>query len=145
MKNTLQVGRRYLSRVHSHPVTIIEKTPRYFLGNNGIRYNPQGVAFEKGSSWDLIYQDEDSVYKVLTALGILYSKSGKEVQPYTKYRPKLVSERNFYQSSHDDDLESLVVFGHAIKGFFLNLPGYRITDSGIKLLRDMGYIFEVEE
>jgi hypothetical protein len=146
MKNTLQVGRRYLSRVHSKPVTIIEKTPRYYLGNDGIRYNPQGVAFEKGASWDLVHQDEDYVYKMLKALGILYSKSGKEVLPYKKHRPKLVSERNFYQSSHkDEDWEWFVTIGHATRLDLQNAYLYSVTDSGIKLLRDMGYIFEVEE
>ena len=143
MNNSLQVGRRYKSRVHNQAIVIIKKENGCFLGNNGIKYNPQGVATEKGASWDLVYQDEDGVYKMLHALGISYSKSKKEVQPYKNYRPKLVSERNHYQIWYDEDWEELIKLGYATKGIFLNLNCYFVTSKGIEELKRLGYIFEV--
>lgn len=142
VKNTLQVRRRYRNRGYSQAVTILKKEDGYFFGDNEIKYNPQGVAIEKGASWDLMYQDEDGVHKMLHALGISYSKSGKEVQPYTNYKPKLVSQRNHYQASNDDDLEKLVTLGYATKSEALNLNYYFVTTEGMEYLRGMGYRFE---
>lgn len=76
---------------------------------------------------------------MLHTLGIEYTNHTK-VLPNKRYSPYPTSHRNHFQISECEEWNRLVELGYAtfqING--LNLPYYRITDSGKVFLKDIGY------
>ena len=75
---------------------------------------------------------------MLHALGIEYTSRNKKVEPNTKYRPHLLSHRNYYQIDNCEDWNLMVNLKLATfrKGY------YFVTDYGKSYLRDLGYIFK---
>ena len=85
---------------------------------------------------------DSQIGKMLHALGIQYTKSGKEMKPNQKYNPLPVSYRNHYQVNPDTDWEILISMGYAVKDKALNLNWYFVTAEGIAFLRELGYRFK---
>ena len=99
--------------------------------------------------WLIILDEVDVVTseqkrKMLHALGVSYSKSGKQVEPYKRYRPKLRAYRNHY-NGEDQDWELLCKLGYAKKFEKFGQVNYLVTKKGIILLKGLGYIFEEED
>lgn len=87
---------------------------------------------------------QQSIEKMLHALGIQYTKRGKEVEPNKKYNPLPISYRNYYQTALDQDWENLISMGYAVKGQHCNLNWYCVTSEGKEFLKQLGYRFKVE-
>jgi hypothetical protein len=88
---------------------------------------------------------DSQIYKMKHALGISYSKSGKNTIPNKVYRPKLNSYRNYYQISQCNEWDDLVLKNLAVKGESIGMNYYFVTSEGIEYLKDLGYKFKKED
>jgi len=81
---------------------------------------------------------------MLHALGIDYTRNGKQVKPNTRYRPYPTICRNHYQTSDCKHWNLIVELGLAnfVKGKESWQDFYYVTSDGKSYLKDKGYKFK---
>lgn len=87
---------------------------------------------------------KEQIHLMRHALGIEYAKH-EFAEPNKKYRPAIISYRNYYQIKKCLEWDALVEYGYAK---YIDADEewrcfYLVTPDGIEKLRSLGYIFKI--